>query len=85
MADYETPHVPPTTPPVVNPDVKPKTSAEMEEDGEAEGETLDHRDTPDEIDIETEKALKPAMDGGRDGKGEQGLDVSRSETLLPPD
>jgi hypothetical protein len=57
----------------------------MEEDGEAEGETLDHRETPDEIDIETEKALKPAMDGGRDGKGEQGLDVSRSETLLPPD
>ena len=57
----------------------------MEEDGEAEGETLDQRDTPDEIDIETEKALMPAMDGGRDGKGEQGLDTARAETLLPPD
>ena len=85
MADYETPRIPPTTPPVVNPDVKPKTAAEMAADGEAEGEMLDHRDTPDEIDIETEKALKPAMDGGRDGKGEQALDAGRAETMLPPD
>ena len=85
MTDYETPHVPPTTPPVVNPDVEPKTSAEMEADGDAEGETLDHRTAPDEIDLEAEERMRPAMDGGREGKGEQGLDVGRAETLLPPD
>ncbi|MBX7539887.1 hypothetical protein [Qipengyuania sphaerica] len=82
MSDYETPKVPPATPPVIDPDVKPKTAAEMEAEGETEGDVLADRTEPDEIDIETEEALRPAMDGGREGEGEQALDAA---TTLPPD
>ena len=82
MSDYDTPKVPPATPPVIDPDVKPKTAAEMEAEGETEGDVLAHRTEPDEIDIETEKALRPGMEGGRDGEGEMAADAA---TLLPPD
>ncbi|MFK4002934.1 hypothetical protein [Qipengyuania sp. NPDC077563] len=82
MSDYETPKVPPATPPTIDPDVKPKTAAEMEAEGEREGDVLADETKPDEIDVETEEAMRPAMDGGDDGKGEQALDAA---TMLPPD
>ena len=82
MSDYDTPKVPPATPPTIDPDVKPKTAAEMEAEGEEEGDVLADRTEPDEIDIESEEAMKPSMDGGDDGKGEQALDAA---TMLPPD
>ena len=82
MSDYDTPKVPPATPPTIDPDVKPKTAAEMEAEGEEEGDVLADRTEPDEIDIESEEAMKPSMEGGDDGKGEQALDAA---TMLPPD
>ena len=82
MSDYETPRVPPATPPVIDPDVDPKTAAEMAADGETEGEVLADDGRPDEIDIEAEKALRPAMEGGKDGEGELAADAA---TMLPPD
>ena len=82
MSDYETPKIPPATPPVIAPDVSPLTAAEMEADGETEGDVLADRSAPDEIDIETERALRPAMEGGRDGEGELAADTA---TMLPPD
>ena len=82
MTDYDTPKVPPATPPAIDPDVDPKTAAEMEAEGESEGDVLADRTHPDEIDIEAEKAMRPAMDGGRDGEGELAADAA---TLLPPD
>ncbi|QZD90261.1 hypothetical protein K3148_02320 [Qipengyuania aurantiaca] len=82
MSDYETPKVPPATPPVIDPDVAPKTAAEMEADGETEGDVLADKTEPDDIDVEAEQAIRPAMDGGRGGEGEQALDAA---TMLPPD
>ena len=82
MTDYETPAVPPATPPTIDPRVKPKTAAEMEDEGEQEGDVLADRTQPDEDDIESERALRPSMEGGRDGAGEQALDTA---TMLPPD
>ena len=82
MTDYDTPKVPPATPPTIDPHVKPKTAAEMAAEGEQEGDVLADRTEPDEIDIESEKAMRPSMDGGDDGKGEQALDAA---TTLPPD
>ena len=82
MSDYETPTIPPATPPAIDPDADPKTAAEMAADGESEGKVLASADEPSEIDIEAERAMKPAMEGGRDGEGEQLMDVA---TQLPPD
>ncbi len=82
MTDYETPKVPPATPPVIDPKVKPRTAAEMENEGEQEGDVLADRTAPDEDDFESEKAMRHAMEGGDDGKGEQTLDAA---TMLPPD
>ena len=82
MSDYETAKVPPSTPPAIDPNVDPKTAAEMEEEGEHEGDVLAHKSDPDEIDIETEAALRPAMEKGREGQGEQALDAA---TRLPAD
>ena len=82
MTDYETPKGPPATPPTIDPKVKPKTAAEMEAEGEREGDVLADRTEPDEIDIESEKAMRASMEGGEDGEGEQALDAA---TMLPPD
>ena len=82
MSDYETAKVPPATPPVIDPDVDPKTAAEMAADGETEGDVLADETKPDEIDIESEQAMRPAMENGRDGEGELAADAA---TLLPPD
>lgn len=82
MSRYDTPKVPPSTPPVIDPDVEPKKAAEMEAEGESEGDVLASKSEPDEIGVETEKALRPAMEKGREGDGEQALDAA---TMLPPD
>ena len=82
MSDYETAKVPPSTPPAIDPDADPKTAAEMEAEGENDGDALARKGEPDEIDTETEEALRPAMEKGREGQGEQALDAA---TLLPPD
>ena len=79
--DYDTPKTPEATPPAIDPDVKPKSSDEMAAEGEKEGDVLKDRS---EDDIETERHMAAAQDGGRDGQGESGLDAS-PETLLPPD
>ncbi|MXO47221.1 hypothetical protein GRI69_02950 [Erythrobacter vulgaris] len=82
MSRYDTPKVPPATPPVIDPDVEPKKAAEMEAEGESEGDVIAGKSEPDEIDVETEEALRPAMEKGREGHGEQALDAA---TMLPPD
>ncbi len=82
MTDYTTPKVPPATPPAIDPDVRPRTAAEMEAEGEEEGDVLADRTAPDENDLKSEQAMRAAMDGGDDGKGEQALDAA---TMLPPD
>ncbi len=82
MSDYETPKIPPATPPVIDPDADPATAAEMEEDGNSEGDVPAERKEQDDLDTETESAMRPAMDGGRDGEGERAMDIA---TMLPPD
>ena len=86
MSDYETAKVPPSTPPAidpdVDPDVEPKTAEEMEAEGEREDDVIANKNEPDEIDAETEKAMRPAMEKGHEGAGEQALDAA---TMLPPD
>lgn len=82
MSRYDTSEVPPSTPPVIDPDVEPKKAAEMEGEGEREDDVSATKSEPDEIDVETEKALRPAMEKGREGDGEQALEAA---TLLPPD
>ena len=77
MRDYDKPSTPANTPPAIDPDVKPKTSAEMESEGEREDGILEHKS--DEAEIEVERALGDAQQGGRDGAGEAALDT------LPPD
>lgn len=80
---YDRPAKPEATPPAIDPDMKPKTSSEMEAEGEREGQTLRHRSHPDEIDTELSDRLRKRQ--SRDGEGEQTLDASKPETLLPPD
>jgi len=80
---YDKPHKPKATPPAIDPDADPKSSEEMEAEGESEGPALGHRSDPDEINTELSDELKKRQ--ARDGSGEQSLDSSRPETLLPPD
>lgn len=77
MRDYDKPVTPANTPPAIDPKASPKSSKEMEAEGEREGAVLDHNTEDDEIEVE--KALGDAQEGGRDGAGESGLD------RLPPD
>ncbi|MGB7372008.1 hypothetical protein [Erythrobacter sp.] len=80
---YDKPRKPEATPPAIDPDAKPKSSGEMESEGEREGDVLKGRSNPDEIDTELSDELKKRQ--ARDGSGEQALDSSSPETLLPPD
>ncbi len=84
-SDYDTPKVPPATPPVIDPDVDPIDARELaQDDGDSDhdGSTLAGEKKAAERTALNERLAKR---DARDGMGEQGMDATSPETLLPPD
>ena len=100
MSDYDTPNVPPATPPAIDPDADPVSARELaRKDGDSEVNSaveghsasneanrslagdMESTEGSERADLNRRLSKREALDGA----GEQALDGSRPETLLPPD
>jgi len=77
MQDYDKPKPPDNTPPAIDPETKPHSTADTQIEGGSKSEVPAHGTGND--DVEVEKALGKAQEGGRDGAGEAALDSQKPD------